>query len=97
MINLGENLKYQREIHGLNQSQLARKTGIKQQNISAWESNTFTPNIEFCIILADFYGISIDELIGRDFTEQQTKKITVDNSFNESNITGGIKFWWRYF
>lgn len=24
------------------------------------------PSIEFCIRLADFYGISIDELIGRE-------------------------------
>ena len=66
MIKYGEGLKYQRELHGLSQCELARKTGIKQQNISRWEKDEAFPNIDFCVILADFYGITLDELIGRD-------------------------------
>lgn len=66
LLNYGEALKYQRETHNLNQSQLARATNIKQQNISAWENNTFAPSIDFCVQLADFYGITLDELVGRD-------------------------------
>ena len=33
--SVGQALKYQREIKGLSQSELARKTGLKQQMISA--------------------------------------------------------------
>ena len=71
MYNYGEALKYQRESKEMNQSQLARATGIKQQNISSWENNENLPNIDFCVQLADFYGISLDELVGRDFREKQ--------------------------
>lgn len=66
MLNYGEALKYQREINGYSQSELARKTGLKQQMISYWEANKGLPNIDFCVQLADFYGISVDELIGHE-------------------------------
>ncbi len=63
----GEELKFQRIKAGLSQNQLAQKTGLKQQMISWWESGQGLPNIDFCVKLADFYCISLDELIGRDF------------------------------
>lgn len=68
MIKYGENLQLQRELSGLSQSELSRKTGIKQANISYWENEKKEPGILFCVKLADFYGISLDELVGRDFT-----------------------------
>ena len=66
MYNIGTALKQQREISELTQNQLAKATGISQQNISRWERNEKIPSILFCCQLADFYGITIDELIGRD-------------------------------
>lgn len=73
MLNYGEALKYQREINGHTQSSLAKATGLKQQMISWWEANKGLPNIDFCVQLADFYGITIDELIGRDYIKTQKK------------------------
>lgn len=70
MIKFGEALREQRELNGLSQNKLARLTGIKQQNISRWEKEEKVPNIIFCAQLADFYGISIDELIGREYENQ---------------------------
>lgn len=66
MFNLGETLKEHRLTMGISQSELARATDIKQQNISRWENNTHIPDVLECIKLADFYGISLDELVGRD-------------------------------
>lgn len=67
MRNIGEELKYQRDKNGLSQSALSRATNISQQKISYYESGKHSPTIEDCIILADFYAISLDELVGRDF------------------------------
>lgn len=64
MKNYGEALKYQREISGLNQTELAKKVGTSQQNIGRWENNEVLPNIDFCVRLATFYGISVNELLG---------------------------------
>ena len=63
-INIGNALKTQRENAGLNIMQLSKQTGISRQNLSRWEANEVAPNIFFCIQLAKFYKITIEELIG---------------------------------
>lgn len=65
-INIGKSLKDIRESEKLTQSKLAEKTGISQQSISRWESGQRFPNILDLVKLAEFYKISIDELIGRE-------------------------------
>ena len=60
-----EALKYQREINGYTQTEIAKGTGISQQKISYYESGKHSPSIEECIRLADFYGVSLDVLVGR--------------------------------
>ena len=65
MNTIAESLKYHREGSGLSQTQLAKATGISQQKISYYENGKHAPSIEDCIILADFYDISLDELVGR--------------------------------
>ena len=74
MLNYGESLKYHRESNGLSQSELAKQTGLKQQMISWWEAGKGLPNIEFCVKLADYYGISLDELVGRSFGPELLSK-----------------------
>ena len=65
-MDIGTALKQQRELSGISQSELARATGIKQQNISRWESNAHIPDVLECLKLAKYYGITIEELIGVD-------------------------------
>ncbi|MBD5101043.1 MAG: helix-turn-helix transcriptional regulator [Clostridiales bacterium] len=65
-LNYGEALRQQRQIGGYTQEQVSKATGIVQPNLSAWENNVNVPNVDACVILADFYGISLDELVGRD-------------------------------
>ena len=69
-MNYGREFKELRKEHNLTQEQLAKQTGISQQALSCWETNKRTPNMDDCIILADFYGITLDELIGRDIITQ---------------------------
>ena len=87
MLNYGEALKYQREINGYSQSELAKRTGLKQQMISWWEANKGLPNIDFCVILADFYGITVDELIGRD---QIKSNFNIDQRHNNGTINNNF-------
>ena len=65
MLNYGEALKHQRESRNLSQTELAQATGLRQQMISHWEANKGLPNIDFCVRLAEYYDISLDELVGR--------------------------------
>ncbi len=64
MINIAESLKDHRLSRGLTLMDIEKASGISNANLSRWENGQVIPNIEFCVRLAEFYGISVDELIG---------------------------------
>lgn len=66
MFNYGNYLKELRKSKLKTLKQLSDETGISFQNLSRWERNEVLPNIDFCIKLADYYGITIDELVGHN-------------------------------
>lgn len=92
MRNYGEILKEHRTVNGKTLKEVEAATGISNQNLSRWERGEVLPNIDFCVQLADFYGITLDELVGRDFGGNGDKRTTISNSFNGANINGGVKF-----
>ncbi len=66
MKNYGEMFKEHRIARGKTLLEVERETGISNANLSRWECGKNLPNIDFCVKLADFYEISLDELIGRE-------------------------------
>lgn len=66
MKTVGEELKLRRESGGYSQTALSDLTGISQQKLSYYENGRHSPSIDDCIKLADFYGITLDELVGRE-------------------------------
>ncbi len=59
------NLKKLRKQAGLTQISLQMKTGIEQALLSKFENGERIPPTETLIILADFYGVSMDYIVGR--------------------------------
>lgn len=59
------NLKERRKKMGISQMEIASKTGIPQTSYSGYEKNNRQPSIENLIKLADFFNITIDELVER--------------------------------
>ena len=59
-------LKVLREMHNLNMREVASKIGIPYTTYVNYEKGTREPNSEMLIVLANFYGVTIDYLIGRD-------------------------------
>lgn len=43
----------------------AEQCKVSRQALAKWESGESIPNLEKLIFLADFFGISLDELVGR--------------------------------
>ena len=66
MKNYGKILKEIRLERGKTLVDIEKATGISNTNLSRWENNNVIPSIWFCEKLADYYGISLDELVGRD-------------------------------
>ena len=66
IINYGESLKQNRLSRNKTLLELEKETGISNANLSRWKTNKNLPNIDFCVKLANYYNISLDELVGRD-------------------------------
>ena len=57
-------LKELRESKGISQQQLANKLGYTQVCISRWESSNRQPNLDDVIIVAMFFNVTTDYLLG---------------------------------
>lgn len=58
-------LKKYRENAGLSQCKLAEKIGVSQATVGMWESGKREPNFATLCKLADFFGVTVDALLGR--------------------------------
>ena len=61
-------LKEIRLENGLKRSELARLTGIHQNTIANYENEERQAPYETLILFADFFSVSVDELLGREGT-----------------------------
>ena len=59
------NLRKLRKENGLTQISLQMKTGIEQALLSKYETGERVPTTDARIILADFYGVSLDDILCR--------------------------------
>ncbi len=60
-----EILRELREDYGLKQSDIAERLGTTQQYYSKYETGKYELPLRLLVSLADFYGVSIDYLLGR--------------------------------
>lgn len=70
-----------REDMDLRQCDLAAKTGIDQRTISNYETGKTSPDAYALIKLADFFGVSIDYLVGRvkyDYSTAEKRMQTIE-------------------
>lgn len=65
VILFGERLKLLRKERGVPQKELAEYLGISIRGYQFYESEDNEPNIKMLMALADYYGVTIDYLVGR--------------------------------
>lgn len=63
-MTIGTNIKRLRQNKGVTQEQLGAVLGISSQAVSKWENDSALPDILALPVLADYFGISINELMG---------------------------------
>lgn len=61
-MNLSERLAELRKKKGLSQMELAEALNVSRQSVSLWENDSTTPTVDRLQLLAEFYGITMDEL-----------------------------------
>lgn len=73
-MSFNEQLKILREKRGLSQSDFAKDIGLTRSAISMYELGKREPNLETLKKFADFFNVSIDELIDTNNESKPQKK-----------------------
>lgn len=84
MIYLGTNIRELRIRKGITQEQLSYELGVSAQSISRWETGTTYPDIIMLPVIASFFEVSIDSLIG------YSKECTTEERESFFNSTRGL-------
>lgn len=88
---LGDRIKYHRKRLGMTQEQLAERMGVSAQAVSKWENNLSCPDISVLPDLADVFGVSVDELLGKG-AAREAEIVEPENEKEES----GYRWSWKY-
>ena len=58
-----ENIVQLRKLHQMTQEELAEIVGVSRQAVAKWESGESIPDIEKSRLLAEAFGVSLDDLV----------------------------------
>ncbi len=65
MVLFKERLKELRLEKGLSQQELGKVVNMSKMAISHWESGHSEPSILQLVVLSDFFGVTVDYLVGK--------------------------------
>ncbi|MEE3299526.1 MAG: helix-turn-helix transcriptional regulator, partial [Candidatus Enteromonas sp.] len=97
-IEIANRLVQMRKKMGLSQEQLADKLGLSRQAVSKWERAEASPDTDNLICLAKLYGVSLDELLSTEDSEEtiveeqvkpQQEEEKVETEFVDDHISFG--------
>lgn len=91
-INIGNKIKDLRKKRKITQEQLAECIGVSFQAVSKWENNIALPDITLVPVLAQYFGVSTDELFSYASTEKdnEIKKIVSESTeYRETDASKG--------
>lgn len=70
-MSFADNLIELRKLNKMSQEELADKIGVSRQTLSKYETGESLPDIEKCKLLADTFGVSMDDLISFDKNDSE--------------------------
>ena len=63
-LNIGNTIKHLRKEKDITQEELADILGVSYQSVSRWETGVCYPDMELLPVIADFFGVTADRLLG---------------------------------
>lgn len=67
-MEVGKNLKLLRNRLKKSQEEVAKDLGLTRSSYSGYENNVAQPNIESLLLFSDYFKVSIDDLLKKDFS-----------------------------
>ena len=77
-MNFNEKLINLRKSKGLSQEELGAELKVSRQTISKWESCQSYPDFQRLVLLSDYFGLTLDELV-RDVDVADVRARNVNN------------------
>ena len=89
-IHIAENLKRLRKERGLTQEALAEFVGVSYQAVSKWERGDGYPDITLLPVIANFFGVTLDDLVGMNEIQNKERYDAFDLKAGELASQGKI-------
>lgn len=86
MSNISSNLKFLRKGKKITQQQFADIMEIKRASVGAYEEDRAEPKYELLKKIAEFYGLTMDEL-ANDVIDEKWKPVPKSNASNLNPLT----------
>ncbi len=64
-LSCGENVRALRKLYKFTKGQVAELCGVTSFEVSCWEHEKWEPDSKTLVMLADYFGVSVDYLLGR--------------------------------
>ena len=90
-IKIGAIIKKLRTENNITQDMLATAIGVTPQAISRWESEGGYPDIELLPMLADFFSVSTDELLGYKLSEREQELANIKKEIERLSEVGSVE------
>lgn len=75
-MNIGNNIYKLRTAKNLSQGELADLLDVSRQSVSKWETDAAVPDLDKLMKLCDVFGVTLDEITGRETHTQEHIEIT---------------------
>ena len=94
-MSLGSTILKYRKTLGITQESLAQQLEVTNQAVSKWESDQCCPDVMLLPRLADIFGITIDELFGREPKEKPVQTVAGLPWEDDGNLHGVLFKGWE--
>ncbi|WP_018764085.1 helix-turn-helix domain-containing protein [Bacillus sp. 105MF] len=86
MSTLAKRMRHLREMKDYTQTRVAKALGISNVQLSRYESGERKPDPDFIKVVADFYEVSTDYLLGIIDTYTHQDNTEIDKSLNDPEL-----------
>lgn len=87
-LSIGANIRRIRLERSLTQEEVAAHLGVSAQAISKWERGDSYPDIEMLPSIANYFGITLDDLLGVSEQEKKARYSEINNKWMLNNKNG---------
>ena len=84
---LSSNVDHLMTERGVSNNRLGKELGISPEAIRSWRTGTKVPTVDKLLKLADYFGVSLDSLMGKHLDTEQTVDLPIIGAINAGTFT----------